>query len=129
MKTKRQFFAGPPLEKLAPSGLREAEKANIPFVAARFATLTGALRRCSSLVWLATRRSERLALHPASAPKNGILTISASLRTAAPGLPAPAWTARRRGAGSDCASAGEASALHKVLSKSGEAKSVGAISL
>ena len=82
MKTKRQFFAGPPLEKLAPSGLREAEKANIPFVAARFATLTGALRRCSSLVWLATRRSERLALHPASAPKNGILTISASLKKA-----------------------------------------------
>ena len=55
--------------------LREAEKANIPFLAA----LVGALRRCSSLVWLATRRSERLALHPASAPKNGILTISASL--------------------------------------------------
>ena len=45
--------------------LREAEKANIPFLAA----LAGALRRCSSLVWLATRRSERLALHPASAPK------------------------------------------------------------
>ena len=55
--------------------LREAEKANIPFLAA----LAGALRRCSSLVWLATRRSERLALHPASAPKNGISTISASL--------------------------------------------------
>ena len=55
--------------------VREAEKANIPFVAA----LPGALRRCSSLVWLATRRSERLALHPASAPKNGILAISASL--------------------------------------------------
>ncbi len=120
MKTKRQFFAGPPLEKLAPSGLREAEKANIPFVAA----LAGALRRCSSLVWLATRRSERLALHPASAPKNGILTISASLRTAAPGLPAPAWTARRRGAGtgSSCAAACKASAIHIV-------NSVGAISL
>ncbi len=56
--------------------LREAEKANIPFLAA----LAGALRRCSSLVWLATLRSERLALHPASAPKNGILAISASLR-------------------------------------------------
>ena len=55
--------------------VREAEKANIPFVAA----LPGALRRCSSLVWLATRLSERLALHPASAPKNGILAISASL--------------------------------------------------
>jgi hypothetical protein len=48
---------------------------NIPFVAA----LTGALLRCSSLVWLATRRSERLALHPASTPTNGTLTISASL--------------------------------------------------
>ena len=59
--------------------LREAEIANIPFMAARFATLTGALRRCSSLVWLATRRYERLALHPASPPKNVILTISASL--------------------------------------------------
>ena len=55
--------------------LREAEKANIPFLAA----LPGALRRCSSLVWLATLRSERLALNPASAPKNGILAISASL--------------------------------------------------
>ena len=55
--------------------VREAEKTNIPFMAA----LPGALRRCSSLVWLATLRSERLALHPASAPKNGILTISASL--------------------------------------------------
>ena len=54
---------------------REAEIANSPFLAA----LAGALRRCSSLVWLATRRSERLALHPASAPKNGILAISASL--------------------------------------------------
>ena len=59
------------------TALREAEIANIPFVAA----LPGALRRCSSLVWLATRRSERLALHPASAPKNGILVISASLST------------------------------------------------
>ncbi len=49
---------------------------NIPFVAA----LAGALLRCSSLVWLATRRSERLALHPASTPKNGTLTISASLK-------------------------------------------------
>ena len=57
--------------------LREAEKANIPFLAA----LPGALRRCSSLVWLATLRSERLALHPASAPKNGTLAISVSLRT------------------------------------------------
>ena len=46
-------------------GLRGAEKANIPFLAA----LPGALRRCSSRVWLATRRSERLALYPASAPK------------------------------------------------------------
>ena len=56
--------------------LREAKKTNIPFMAA----LTGALRRCSSLVWLATRCSERLALHTASAPKNGILAISASLK-------------------------------------------------
>ena len=55
-------------------GVREAEIANIPFVAA----LPGALQRCSSLVWLATRRSERLALHPASAPKNSTLAISAS---------------------------------------------------
>ncbi len=55
--------------------VREAEKANIPFLAA----LPGALRRCSSLVWLATLRSECLALHPASAPKNGTLAISASL--------------------------------------------------
>ena len=30
-------------------------------------------------MWLATRRSERLALHPASATKNGISTVSASL--------------------------------------------------
>ena len=66
----RASAASPPAH-----ALREAEKANIPFVAA----LPGALRRCSSLVWLATRRSERLALHPASAPKNGILTFSASL--------------------------------------------------
>ena len=56
-------------------GLREAEKANTPFLAA----LPGALRRCSSLVWLATLRSKRLALHPASAPKNGTLAFSASL--------------------------------------------------
>lgn len=48
---------------------------NIPFVAA----LTGALLRCSSLVWLATLHSERLALHPDSTPKNGILAISAYL--------------------------------------------------
>ena len=67
----------PGLNRTEPaSAVREAEKANIPFVAA----LAGALRRCSSLVWLATRRSERLALHPASAPKNGILAISASLK-------------------------------------------------
>ena len=52
------------------------------------------------------------------------------LRTGAPGLPAPAWTARRRGAGagSACAAACKASAIHKVLSKSGAAKSVEAIS-
>ena len=62
-------------QAIAVQDLREAEKTNIPFLAA----LPGALRRCSSLVWLATRRSERLALHPASAPKNGILAISASL--------------------------------------------------
>jgi hypothetical protein len=31
--------------------------------------LTGALLRCSFLVWLATRRSQRLALHPATTPK------------------------------------------------------------
>ncbi len=60
-------------------GLREAEIANIPFLTA----LAGALRRCSSLVWLATRRSERLALHPASTAKNGTLLISASLSAAA----------------------------------------------
>ena len=59
--------------------VREAKKSNIPFLAA----LAGALRRCSSLVWFATRRSERLALHPASAPKNGILTISAPLNAGA----------------------------------------------
>ncbi len=59
--------------------LREAEKANTPFLTA----LPGALRRCYSLVWLNTQRSERLALHPASAPKNGILAISASLRAVA----------------------------------------------
>ena len=63
------------LDRVEWQGLREAEIANIPFLAA----LAGALRRCSLLVWLATRRSERLALHPASAPKNGILVISASL--------------------------------------------------
>ena len=55
--------------------LRDAEIANIPFLAA----LGVALRRCSSLVWLATRRSERLALHRASAAKNGTLLICASL--------------------------------------------------
>jgi minor extracellular protease Epr len=71
---------------------RDAENANIPFLTA----LTGALRRCSSLMWRATRlsrihapaalvhpctsrHSERLALHPASTPQNGTLTISASL--------------------------------------------------
>ena len=58
--------------------LREAEIANIPSLTA----LAGALRRCSSLVWLATRRSERLALHPASTAKNGTLLISASRTTA-----------------------------------------------
>ncbi len=57
--------------------LRDAEAANIPFSTA----LTGALRRCSSRVWPATPRSERLALHPASTAKNGTLTISASLIT------------------------------------------------
>ena len=61
----------------------EAEKANLPFLAA----LPGALWRCSSLVWLATRHSERLALHPASASKNGILTISASLIAGATQVP------------------------------------------
>ena len=55
--------------------IRDAQTANIPFSTA----LTGALRRCSSLVWLATLHSERLALHPASTAKNGTLTISASL--------------------------------------------------
>ena len=40
--------------------------------------LTGALRRFSPLVWLATWRSERLALHPASTTKNGTSKISAS---------------------------------------------------
>ena len=54
----------------------DAEIANIPFLTA----LTGALRRCSSLVWLATPHSERLALHPASTAKNGSLAISASLK-------------------------------------------------
>ena len=34
--------------------------------------LAGALLRCSSLVWLATRRSGRLALHPAGAAQGGI---------------------------------------------------------
>ena len=56
--------------------LREAKKTNIRFLAA----LPGVLPRCSSFVWLATGRSERLALHPASALKNGILAISASLK-------------------------------------------------
>ncbi len=55
--------------------LRDTETVNIPFSTA----LTGALRRCSSLVWPATPRSERLALHPASTAKNGTLTISVSL--------------------------------------------------
>gem|GEM_PF-4983641 len=32
-----------------------------------------ALRRCSALVWLATRRSERLASNPALRPQNGKL--------------------------------------------------------
>ena len=55
--------------------LRDAETANIPFMEA----LTGALRRCTSLVWPAKRHSVRLALHPASATKNGTSAISASL--------------------------------------------------
>ena len=63
----------------ARTGFREAEKANIPFLA----ELPRALRRCSSLMWLVTLRSERLALHPASAPKNGLLAISASLTVSA----------------------------------------------
>ena len=41
--------------------------------------LAGALRRCVAFVWLATRHSTRLALHPPSTTKNGTLTISASL--------------------------------------------------
>ena len=61
-----------PSEQMA---LRDAETANIPFST----VLTGALRRCPSLVWPATPRSERLALHPASTAKNGTLAISASL--------------------------------------------------
>ena len=55
--------------------MRDAEIGNVPFLAA----LAGELRRCSSLVWLATQRSERLALHPVSTAKNGTLLISASL--------------------------------------------------
>ena len=55
--------------------LSEAEIAKIPFLTA----LAGALRRCSSLVWPATPRSSRLALHPASSVKKGSLLISASL--------------------------------------------------
>ena len=47
--------------------LRDAETADVPFMAA----LTGALRRCTSLVCPATWRSARLALHPANAVKNG----------------------------------------------------------
>jgi len=43
------------------------------------AALTGALRRCTSLVWLVTRRSARLAPHPASTTKNGTSAIPASL--------------------------------------------------
>ena len=56
--------------------LRDAETADVPFMAA----LTGALRRCTSLVLPATWRSARLALHPASAAKNGTSAIYASLR-------------------------------------------------
>ena len=55
--------------------LSDAETANIPILNAP----TGALRRRSSLVWLATRHLERRALHPLSTSKNGTLTISASL--------------------------------------------------
>ena len=55
--------------------LRESEIANIPFPAA----LAGALPRCSSLVWPATRHSSRLALHPAITTKNGTFAISDSL--------------------------------------------------
>jgi len=45
--------------------LRDTETANTPLLAA----LTGTLRRCTSLVWLATPHSARLALHPASTTK------------------------------------------------------------
>jgi hypothetical protein len=55
----------------------DAETANIPFLGA----LTGALRCCSSVVWLATLPSERLALHPVCISKNGTLTISAPIKT------------------------------------------------
>ena len=58
------------------TGLRESENTNIPFPAA----LAGALRRCSSLVWPATRYSSRLALHPAITTKNGTFAISDSLK-------------------------------------------------
>ena len=73
------FLSTPPLLVIAPTVSKEAEIANIPFLAALSATLTGAMRGCASHVWLATRRSDRLALHLASAPKNRILVISASL--------------------------------------------------
>jgi hypothetical protein len=63
--------------------LRDEETTNIPFVDA----LTGALRRCSSLMWPATQCSERLALHPASTSKNGTSVISSSLTGEHPGLP------------------------------------------
>jgi hypothetical protein len=59
------------------AGLRDAETANILFLTA----LAGALLRCPSLMWLATLRSVRLALHPASTAKNGTLAIPASLKT------------------------------------------------
>jgi hypothetical protein len=55
------------------SAIRDAETANIPFMAA----LTGALRRCTSFVWIAKRHSARLALHPASTTKNRTSAISA----------------------------------------------------
>ena len=55
--------------------LKETENFNVPFIDA----LTGALLRCLSLVWPATLRSKRLALHPASTPINGTLIISVSL--------------------------------------------------
>ena len=48
-------------------GLREAEKANIPFLAA----LPGALPRCSSLVWLATPDFDTSEAHFLLTPSNG----------------------------------------------------------